>query len=268
MGTIDFDSKAARYEQDGLVQKAASDILLGLLSIQPGECVLDAGCGSGGVTARIAAMTGCSVLGIDASEGMIRTARTSFQAFNLDFEVVPAEAALFNSEWDVVFCNSAFQWFSPVEDAVRSLFQALRPGGRLGVQAPATNRYCPQFLTALDEVKARPETRKTFSRFHSPFFFLDSAEAYQALFERAGFAVQHCELRTEHTRFTLDEAYRVFQSGAENGYLNQAFYDAPVTDAYISAFRETIQAAFAAQADSEGRVTLAFTRLYFVGRRP
>ena len=45
-----------------------------LLAAQPGERILDLGCGDGALTAKLVAM-GCEVVGVDASEAQIRGAR-------------------------------------------------------------------------------------------------------------------------------------------------------------------------------------------------
>lgn len=54
---INFNSKAAFYEKNALVQKSASETLLGMMSIQGDEDVLDLGCGSGSITRKIALLT-------------------------------------------------------------------------------------------------------------------------------------------------------------------------------------------------------------------
>ena len=54
---INFDSKASVYEQNALVQKSASAVLLGLMAIQEEEDILDLGCGSGRTTREIALLT-------------------------------------------------------------------------------------------------------------------------------------------------------------------------------------------------------------------
>src|SRR3954452_19915632 len=59
-----------------------------LLAPRPGERIIDLGCGTGALTAEIAA-TGAEVLGIDASEAMIARARELYP--QLQFEVARGE---------------------------------------------------------------------------------------------------------------------------------------------------------------------------------
>jgi hypothetical protein len=58
--------------------------------------------------------------------------------------------------------------------------------------------------------------------------------------------------------------YKIFQSGAENGYLNQSFYPVPLTDDYVEAFRKLVKESIKEQADESGIVNLKFTRVYLV----
>src|SRR5436305_1876712 len=49
------------------------DRFLRWLALSPGKVLLDVGCGAGGPALRIAARTGCSVIGIDAHEQAVAT---------------------------------------------------------------------------------------------------------------------------------------------------------------------------------------------------
>lgn len=78
--------KASNYEQTGPVQKRASNILMDMLDISGQSNVLDLGCGSGGATKNIAALTKGRVQRVDISEGMINEARRCSKGLpNLDF---------------------------------------------------------------------------------------------------------------------------------------------------------------------------------------
>jgi len=269
MSHINFDSKASIYEQNALVQKSASEVLLGLMSIQEDEDVLDLGCGSGRTTREIALLTKGLVFGMDISEGMIDDAiqKTDGQV-NVRYVVKDAECLGFTDKFDVVYCNSAFQWFSNPEKVLKQCFTALKAGGRIGIQAPATSMYCPNFVTAIEKVRMYPSTKATFIFFKNPWMFLESEEEYRKLFERCGFEVVKCKIIEESTRYTIDQVFGIFQSGAENGYLNQSFYTVPLTDEYVETFRILIKKGFKEQADESGFVDLKFNRIYLVAKKP
>src|ERR1700744_4226339 len=84
---------AGLYESSSqFVWKFGEDVV-SLLKPQPGERILDVGCGTGHLTADIAA-AGALTFGIDASPAMIAQARQNFP--KLQFQLV--DAAEFQSE--------------------------------------------------------------------------------------------------------------------------------------------------------------------------
>ena len=73
----------ALYERShSFVYKAAAD-MLELLNPQPGERIIDLGCGTGPLTAMIAER-GARVLGLDQSPEMIAAARQQFPGLSFD----------------------------------------------------------------------------------------------------------------------------------------------------------------------------------------
>ena len=159
---INFDSKASIYEQNALVQKSASAVLLGLMAIQEDEDVLDLGCGSGRTTKEIALLTKGLVVGTDISDCMIDEAIHKNEGRpNVRYLVKDAECLGFSDTFDVIYCNSAFQWFSHPEKVLEHCFTALKAGGRMGIQAPATTIYCPNFVNAIEKVRTTQPPKKS-----------------------------------------------------------------------------------------------------------
>lgn len=99
--------------------------VLALLAPEPGEQVLDLGCGDGVLTERIAA-AGARVTGIDASEDMVAVARKrGLQAHTAD-----AQSLDYDRQFDAVFSNAALHWMLDADAVAAGVFRALRPGGR------------------------------------------------------------------------------------------------------------------------------------------
>jgi arsenite methyltransferase len=106
-------------------------------SIDPGETVLDLGCGAGTdllIAAQMAGRTG-RVIGVDMTATMLRRARASAEALgvaNVEFHESLIEALpLAEESVDVVISNGVID-LVPDKDAVFSeLDRVLRPGGRL-----------------------------------------------------------------------------------------------------------------------------------------
>jgi len=98
---------------------------LDLLDPQPGERILDVGCGEGTLTRKIVER-GATVLGIDNSPEMIAAAR----AKGIDSVLMDAANIPFTSEFDAAFSNATLHWVLDKEQAARAVFRALRAGGR------------------------------------------------------------------------------------------------------------------------------------------
>jgi trans-aconitate 2-methyltransferase len=102
--------------------------LLVLLNAQPGERILDVGCGTGQLTSEITQF-GAEVVGIDSSAEMICTARKNFP--HVRFELADMTALSFAEEFDVVISNASLHWVRDQQAAIASIGRALRKGGRL-----------------------------------------------------------------------------------------------------------------------------------------
>jgi trans-aconitate methyltransferase len=101
--------------------------LLDLLAPQPGEHILDIGCGTGHLTANIAA-SGAEVTGVDRSPDMIRLAREAYP--QIRFEVADATSIPLQDSFDAVFSNATLHWVKEQERVVSEIARRLKPGGR------------------------------------------------------------------------------------------------------------------------------------------
>ncbi|WP_088186693.1 methyltransferase domain-containing protein [Desulfosporosinus sp. FKA] len=268
MSKINFSKAADVYEKTALVQKSASKVLLDLLSIKNGDDVLDLGCGPGNISMEIAKMTKGRVVGIDVAPGMIEKARQSGTASdNVTFAVRDAADFEFSSEFDVIFSNSAFQWFRDPDVVLKRCFNALKQAGRMGIQAPATRNFCTNFVAAEEKIRSNPVTSGVFSDYRSPWLFLEDAKDYARLFERNGFRVSHCQIVQEETLYSVNKAFKIYQSGAENGYLNQDYYQVSLSLDYVEKFRELFREALSEQAREDGMVPIVFNRIYLIAHK-
>ncbi|MGH9356360.1 MAG: class I SAM-dependent methyltransferase, partial [Terriglobia bacterium] len=101
--------------------------LLDLLRPEPGEFILDLGCGTGRLTAQIAA-AGAETIGLDSSPEMIREAAKLHPG--LRFQSGDARDFTFDRPFNAIFSNAALHWVLEPERAVRSISNNLRMGGR------------------------------------------------------------------------------------------------------------------------------------------
>jgi trans-aconitate methyltransferase len=95
------------------------------LSPQPGERILDLGCGDGVLTGKLIAL-GCDVVAVDQSAAMVEAARQR----GIPAQVMDARQLTFDNEFDAVFTNAVLHWVKEAGAVVESVAQALRPGGR------------------------------------------------------------------------------------------------------------------------------------------
>jgi trans-aconitate methyltransferase len=101
--------------------------VLPLLKAQPGERILDLGCGTGHLMGRIAE-AGAEVFGIDASPAMIAQARQNFP--KLKFQLIDAAHFRTDQKFDAVFSNAALHWMHDADAVAETVSLALKPGGR------------------------------------------------------------------------------------------------------------------------------------------
>ncbi len=153
---------------------------------QPGERVLDVGCGCGDTSIALQGQ-GAEVLGVDVSGPMLEQARRRDQS--VLYRQADAATMDFGGDFDLVFSRFGVMFFSDPEGAFRNLHGALKPTGRLLFvcwQAPGVNpwmstagRAIAPFLPASD---APSDPRAP-----GPFAFADKDYVTEIL-QAAGFS--------------------------------------------------------------------------------
>lgn len=261
-----FDGVAARYDRHAIVQKAAGERLIGMLELRGTEDVLDVGCGTGHMAAILRERTAGAVVGIDPSPEMIAVA-TARALRGVRFEVRSAEELDEVSAFDAVTCNSALQWFRDPESALRRMARALRAGGRLALQAPATARYVPAFVDAMAEVASHEETAAAFAGWRSPWIFLGTAEEYAELAEHAGFRVRHAAIEPQVVRTDAAGIMTIFESAASAGYFGDAHHPAPLSAAWLARAKELVAAHFARITAGRSDFELMLNRVWILADR-
>ncbi len=98
-----------------------------LLEPERGERILDLGCGTGHLTARISD-SGANTVGLDASKAMISNARDSYP--ECEFVREDARDFSFDEPFDAVFSNAVLHWIPDQDAVLESVADALGPGGR------------------------------------------------------------------------------------------------------------------------------------------
>ncbi len=158
--------------------------LLESLAVQPGQHILDLGCGDGVLTVKLQAL-GAIVIGVDASPAMV----TAAQQRGITARVLDAQALDYEAAFDAVFSNAALHWMTKPDLVLAGVWRALRPGGRfVGEFGGAGNIALVQaaLTTALSQWDLDFDTL-------NPWYFPTPAD-YQARLSQNGFQVKAIQL--------------------------------------------------------------------------
>lgn len=168
--------------------------LIDLLDPQPGEKIIDLGCGTGAFSAEIAER-GAEVLGIDGAPEMVAQAASTNPG--LSFTIGDAHDFSTSEPFDAVASNAALHWMTRDPDAVIArVHAALRAGGRfVGELGGAGN--CAELIAAMQTAWRvfglnEPEL---------PWYFPTPAE-YAARLEDGGFTIRLLEHADRPSRMT------------------------------------------------------------------
>ncbi len=166
--------------------------VLDRLELNGDESVMDAGCGSGRVTAKLLEkLPNGRVLCVDASESMIEKARealgdrASYMVTDLSQLEIPEPV-------DVIFSTATFHWLPDHGQLFSRLHDALRPGGRLVAQCGGEGNVA-KHAKAIVSVATRPEFADHFQDMAVMWNFASPGET-EARLRNAGFEDVSCWL--------------------------------------------------------------------------
>jgi SAM-dependent methyltransferase len=130
--------------QNSWLTSEEQDIFLEWLDLSPEKTLLDVACGAGGPALRIAATTGCSVVGLDIHEQAVTTASLLAAqrglAARAEFRSIDATGPLpfSDASFDAITCIDAINHFSDRPRIVAEWARVLKGGGRLLFTDPIT----------------------------------------------------------------------------------------------------------------------------------
>jgi SAM-dependent methyltransferase len=245
--TQTWDAQA--YGENGsFVHELASGVV-DWLAAQPGEEILDLGCGDGQLSVRLAA-GGAKVRGVDASAGMVESARSRGVAA----EQGSAEALPFGeARFDAVFSNAVLHWVRDQDAMMREVHRVLRPGGRFVAEMGGYGNVAA-ILVGLTAVLAR----HGYENLEDGVNYYPTAEAYTRRLNRHGFQVQRIALIPRPTPLAkggMKGWLRTFRSGVLAG-LPEGIRETVVD--------ETTALLATALRDEEGNWIADYVRLRFV----
>lgn len=237
------------YGKNGAFVPALAGGVLEWLAAQPGERILDLGCGDGQLTERLAA-AGALVRGVDASAQMVAAAR----ARGVDAEEGNAEALPHaDAEFDAVFSNAALHWVRNQDAMIRDVRRVLRSGGRFVAEMGGHGN-----VAAIQVALMAVLERHGYGELEEGVNYYPTPEAYTRRLERAGFRVERIALIPRPTPLPSDGMagwLRTFRRGV---------LDKLPADLRDSVVEETSTLLARALRDEEGNWTADYVRLRFI----
>jgi trans-aconitate 2-methyltransferase len=186
------DWDANTYDRVSDVQLGWAREQLGRVGLSGDEVVLDAGCGSGRVTAELADLVPRGrVYAVDVAPSMAEHARAALgdRATVLQQDLVELSLP---EPVDLVFSNATFHWIPDHDALFAAIYAAMKPGGRLVAQCGGRGNI-DAFRAAADSVAAEEPFETYFVDWHRPWNYATASESEERL-ERAGFQDVSCWL--------------------------------------------------------------------------
>lgn len=162
------------------------------LELRGDEVVVDAGCGTGRITAELADRLpkGC-VIAVDGSAAMVEKAKERLGG-RADYLVSDLVELDLSEPVDLVFSTATLHWIPDHDALFRRLRAALRPGGRLVAQCGGQGNVA-EHTRAIAAVAADPEYGQHLGGANAPWNFASPEETEPRL-RAAGFAGARCWL--------------------------------------------------------------------------
>ncbi len=160
------------------------------LELNGDEYVMDAGCGSGRVTAKLLEkLPRGRVLCVDASEAMVEKAKEAL-GDRATYQVADLAQVEVDEPVDLVFSTATFHWLPDHDRLFSQLHKALRPSGRIVAQCGGEGNV-EEHARAIVTVAGRPEFASHFEGMEVLWNFASPSETEERL-RRAGFEDVHC----------------------------------------------------------------------------
>jgi trans-aconitate 2-methyltransferase len=207
---------ASRYHRVAQPHAAWGATVLDRLELRGDEVVLDAGCGSGRVTAQLLErLPAGRVLAVDNSETMLDQARQTLaaQAAQVTFlqaDLLELDRAL-EAKVDAIFSTAVFHWIGDHDRLFAALHAVLQSGGALVAQCGGGDNL-RGFMDATDAVVARPAYAALFEG-RALWRNYATAEDTEARLRQAGFASAQAWLEPSPQTFATAAALADFARG-------------------------------------------------------
>lgn len=156
--------------------------LIELLDPEAHERILDLGCGTGQLTAKIDTLSK-EVIGIDKSAEMIATAQSSFP--NIEFQVADASHFTFEKKFDSIFSNATLHWVKEYQKAIQCMYDSLKLNGKIVLEFGGKGNV----QTIVKQLRASLRAKGYQEQADLDLWYFPSIGEYSTALEAAGFRV-------------------------------------------------------------------------------
>ncbi len=203
---------SAVYHRLSAPQVSWGKKVLSRLHLGGNELVLDAGCGTGRLTAELlAALPQGRVVAIDLSQNMLHSAQEHLSAdFGARLHLLACDLLHlpFKRVFDVIVSTAAFHWVPDHDRLFANLHNALVPRGWLEAQCGGGPNIA-RLRERINALAAVPKFAPYFTGFREPWLFQD-AEGAAAALHRAGFTEIETSVEAAPTLLDNADHYREF----------------------------------------------------------
>jgi trans-aconitate 2-methyltransferase len=182
---VPHEFNGEQYKNSSVHQKEWGNQIISELQLKGNERILDLGCGDGALTALLAArVPQGSVLGIDASQGMIDAA-LNHRLPNLVFQLKDINNLNYEDEFDLVFSNASLHWVKNHQALLHRTYISSKKGGVLRLNFAAAGN-CATFIKIVKAAMEIPQYRRYFLNFEWPWY-MPEIEEYKTLMKKTAF---------------------------------------------------------------------------------
>ncbi len=255
---LDWNPALYRRYEDERTRPAQE--LLARVPLAAAGHVVDLGCGPGNSTELLAQrFPQAQVLGTDNSEAMLVSARERLSAARFELSDI--------AQWtpdvapDLIYANASLQWVPDHATLIPRLFSALAPGGVLAIQMP-DNRSEPTHRV-MREVASESPWKAPIGDADKLRTELLPLGGYYDLLARNAASVDVWHTIYQHPMASAAAIVEWVRATGLKPFIDPL--TAELKASYLATYESRIAQAYPARAD--GRLLLAFPRMFIVARR-
>jgi trans-aconitate 2-methyltransferase len=232
------DWNAASYERMSAPLEAMGRDVLDRLALRGDERVLDAGCGTGRVTAALVErLPRGEVVAVDGSPAMVEEARRRL-GDSADVRVADLLALELDRPVDAILSTATFHWIADHDRLFERLLSTLKPGGRLAAQCGGAGNVA-ELDRAAKLVGARAPYADALDGWAGPWNFASPSETEERL-QRLGWV--DIWTWSHHVRVEPDDPREYLGTVALGSHIERLEPDLrePFVDAVIAELAEPV----------------------------